>query len=544
MDAPLNFDKALEGLKEIPEEILQRISFVMPWQHDPDSGSHVDPDGFSPMLDVSGKEDSSTVRNLLQGVCWNKFQRNPQINTSVRGQMGRLTGFGFETTSGEWKVQQVIEEIEEDPRNRLYNFWPKYVGRSFVEGELFLGLTLHENGFVEVDFIDPYTIGKGGTEDSGIIFHSRKTTMPLFYNVDFDGNGNWEQIPSIFIGRYPSLVENAASQKLMDGMYERKRQKNSRSLKHVFRKFGGYRRFIIAWDKGLITKRAVSYLRTTIQWLNHYENLKKYEIDHKKSSGAYAWVFQFEDVKAFQIWLALTDDERKKTGIAQKMVPGSKIVLPPGMTVTAVNPNLTSIRDQDTDILQMVTSGLNESSDITTGTASGSFSSVKATRGPMSDRTADEIAYFERFLRFDFWGSIFFLKSAIDKFPEYLRINKAVDWEKQEPVFKLINTRPEKLIEFSFPKSETIDNEGRARAFLGVKHGPVSETLGIPNKTVSENMGLGGYSKARLDKATEDDKYPELVYTADAESLQETIEGEPKKTPKEPVKKPVKKEVK
>ena len=537
MDAVDNFNKTLEGLKDIPEDVLRRISFVMPWQHDPDKDDgRVDPDGFSPILDAADKEDSSTMRSLLQGVCWNKFQRNPQINTAVRGIMGRLTGFGFETSSGEWKIQQVIEEIEEDPRNRLYNFWPKYVGRAFVEGELFLALTLHDDGFVEVDFIDPYTISGGGTDDTGIIFHSRKTTMPLFYNVDFDGNGDYEQIPSIFIARYPSLVNDAiTSAKSMTDGYNRAWQQSSRSRKHKYRVFGGYRRFIVAWDKGLITRRAVSYLRTTIQWLNHYENLKKYEIDHKKSSGAYAWVFSFEDIRSFQTWLALSDEERRKTGVAQKMVPGSRLFLPPGMKVEAKNPNLTSIRDQDTDILQMVTSGLNEAADVTTGTPSGTFSSVKATRGPMSDRTSDEVAYFERFLRFDFWSNIFFLKSSIGAFPKFLRVRKAVAWKNKKPVFKMVDMKPEKMIEFSFPVSETIDSEGRARAFLGVKHGPISETLGIPNKEVARRMGIGGYGKARLEKATEDEMFPELVYTADAEAIQEVKEGEPKK----PIKKGV-----
>ena len=67
----------------------------------------------------------------------------------------------------------------------------------------------------------------------------------------------------------------------------------------ICKKLGGYNRFIVAWDRGFLTRRALSYLRTVVEWLNHYETLKKYEIDHKKSCGAYAWTFVFEDVKAF-----------------------------------------------------------------------------------------------------------------------------------------------------------------------------------------------------------------------------------------------------
>jgi len=70
---------------------------------------------------------------------------------------------------------------------------------------------------------------------------------------------------------------------------------------------------------------------------------------------------------------------------------------------------------------------------------------------------------------------------------------------------------------------------------LGVKHGPISEQLGIPNRTVANYLGIGGYGKARLHKATEEDRYPELDYEAgvDAgaaqERAQEVTKGEPGK---------------
>jgi len=74
-----------------------------------------------------------------------------------------------------------------------------------------------------------------------------------------------------------------------------------------------------------------------------------------------------------------------------------------------------------------------------------------------------------------------------------------------------------------------IDAETRARAYLGVKHGSTYDTLGIPNKTIAEKMGLGNYRKLRLEHATEGKRYPELVPTFDQESMQETTEAEPAK---------------
>lgn len=542
-----DFSKFLE---DVPDEQLSALQFSFPWQHDPDfSNEYSDPD-------FKDKGKKAKTRNELADECWAKLHENPQVNTAIRGKMGRLTGLGFETTSGINEIQDAIEETELDQRNRLYNYWPKYVARSNVEGELFLCLTCHAGGFVEVDFMEPKEISGGGDQDSGIIFHPTKTTMPLFYNVRRqayepsskwgkklkDGYREYEQIPSIFIARYPSLINIAK----LHSDYSRPKQQKSRSQKQVFRSIGGYNRFIVAWDKSFITRRAISYLRTILEWLNHYENLKKYEIDHKKSSGAYLWWFKITDARAFKQWLVLSEADRKKTGIMAKKTPGSSLVTPPGIELQCINPSLTQIKDQDPDILQMVTSGLDEPLDVTTGSPSGTFSSVKASRGPMTDRTADEVSYFTRFLRHDFWGSIFFLKAAVGAFKETIAVEEARSFkiveedvlqldgttkkeEKAEPVFESVERKPEMLIDFSFPVSETQNLEGRVKAVLGAKHGPISETLGISKKTTADLVGIGGYARQRLVKATEDRNYPELVYTLDAESIQEKKEAEPGK---------------
>lgn len=533
-------DQIAKYIEEIPNEVLAKISFAMPWQYssiDEDIESR-DSDGF----DIGRKRSDQYSREILQNACWDKFHQNPHVNTAIRRRIGRLTGYGYECSCGIWTIQEAIEEIELDPRNRLYSFWPKYIGRYKIEGELILCFTCHPDGFIEIDFIDPSTL-KGGDEDTGILYHPTKKTFPLFFCIE--GEGTNQQIPSINIARYPELLREVAK----NTHFNPDVQNGAKNQKNIFKQFGGFYQFILYWDDGFITRRAVSHLRTVLQWLNHYENLKKYEIDHKKSSGAYVWVIKMTDPKAFKIWLTLSDADKKKTGIMSKKTPGGTLILPPGMDMTAVNPNLTAIKDQDTDILHMVGGGLDEPEDIMTGNSGGTFASVKASRGPMSDTVSDDIAYFSRYLRYDFWGSIFFLKSKISDFPDSFKIKKAVDFdEKAEPIFKKIKRRPEQLIEFSFPVSETIDLEARSRALLGVKHGPIAQTLGIPNADVAQKLGFGGYGRARLEKATEDEMYPALVYAADAESLQEIEEGETPKKKKvdkasnKEVKKPIKKE--
>ena len=276
-----------------------------------------------------------------------------------------------------------------------------------------------------------------------------------------------------------------------------------------------------------MTRRAVSYIRTIIEWLNHYENLKKYEIDHKKSSGAYVWVFRITEPRAFKQWLSLTDEERRKTGIASKKTPGGSIVLPPGVECDAKNPNLTKISEQDTDILDMISSGLNEPDDVMMSRAKGTYANLRATRGPMNDRVADEMEWFYRFYRFDFWDSIFFLRSELTNFKYIHRVREAVSFDKNgEPKFANRKRRACQLIDVNFPTSESIDYESRAKGLMGTKHGPTSEVLGVPYSEVARRMGFGNYGRLRLRHATEKEKYPELIYTMDAESVQEKAEGE------------------
>ena len=515
----MDFQEIQKAIEDIPDEVLAHLT--VPWQ----SGVYVDSvardsDG-APIAYPGDKEDEPLSREALQTECWNKFTSNPMVSTSVRGLGGRITGMGFESTSEKWIVQQAIEEIEKDIRNRLYHYWPRYVVRALVEGELVLILTLHTNGFVEVDFLDPANIDSSkGDDGSGIIFHSRKRLFPLFYCIkttDRNGQEVEEQIPSINIAWFPDeLIDDAKDHQDFD----RSLQKASRpglwqSLK--FKSLGGYRRFIVAWDRGYLTRRAVSYLRTVLEWLNHYETLKKYEIDHKKSSGNYCWTVQFEDVKAFRLWVSLSDEERRKTAMMAKITPGSKLFLPPGCKLTAVNPQLPKISDEDTDILQMGISGLNEAADVTTGTVKGTYASVKATRGPMSDRTSDEVADFERFLKFDFWKSVFFLRSKVSDFPEFISSKEAVEFDENgKPVFQSVPRRPEEFIDVQFPISETLDLEARSKAVLGVKHGPLSEVLGIPKRKTAKMVGIGGYGRNRLRKETEDQMYPEIDFNVDA----------------------------
>ncbi|MFP4448494.1 MAG: hypothetical protein ACLFPH_07140 [Bacteroidales bacterium] len=537
-------EEALNALENIPDEVLQNIQFAMPWQEPTAADKQkVDEDGFPMVGGAYGYSDMPE----LQLICWEKFNKNPQISLHVRDVMGNLCGNGFEVTSEVDEINDTIENIFEDPRNNLWINMPKYVARGEIEGELFKVLTCHKDGFVEIDFLDPSSL-VSGDDGTGIIFHPTKANFPLGYLFKTEINKQIKTVcvPSINVAYFPELKKTLL-EKVKDYDADITFSEDSNNK---FKSLGGYYRFIISWDKGFFTPRNVSHIRTTIEWLNWYEELKKYEIDHKKSAGSYLWVGQFTDLKSFRLWLSLSNDEKKKTGLMQKKTPGGTLLVPPGMDFKCVNPQLQKISEQDTDILQMVTSGLGKPEDMMTGSMKGTQSGVQAGRGPVVDRTQNEIEYFRRYLKQVFFRSIFYLKQELGVLKKKFKVLTVVGYEDvvkdvevpdaegnikkvkqeiKEPKKKYKMKPAYQLVDFSFPTSEVGNMEGRARALLGSKHGSIVETLGIPKEEVASKLGFGNYKRLRLRKSEEDLKYPAMLTNVEQESIQERNEGEKRK---------------
>lgn len=504
-----------------------------------------DADGFSLRPQHSIRK-TSDMFHWLRDMCWDKFNENPQVHTSILDYVGRLAGRGFAVHAEDAKIDEIIEWISNDPRNRLHTMMPKYVARSGIEGELHLIFTLHTDGFVEIDFREAYQLG-GPWSDTGIIPVPNKPTMPLVYMFT-DDDGQREQIPSIYAARYPEVLANYLN-KEPEGAKPSKRFLIDRELLDKnkdahprFTPFNGYRRFVVSWDTGFLTTRNVSHLRTVLRWLKYYEDLKMYEIDHKKSAGAYLWVHSFADANSFNRWSALSQTQKEATGLLKPVSPGGKIFLPPGMTIEVKNPQLPKLSGEDTDVLGMVTSGLNTSEDQVMGTQNSTYAAAKSSRGPAADRTQDNISKFETFLRYDFWDSIFFLLWKMGKMEEKYMVNTCITFEKEKPKFKKIGKLPRDLIEFAFPASELADVAALTSAFLGVKHGSLPDMLGIPRAEVVKRLGLGSYPHLRKRHAEEEENYPTLAPAVDQEAAQEVQNGEKPKagvpaTPKKVAKK-------
>lgn len=497
------------------------------------SSPGVDEDGFALTSGDYGLDGSLKNFTKLQKACWDKFVENPQINSHVRDVQGCLTGYGFNTESDIDEVQDFVEEIEDDPRNNLHVRMGQYVARSEIEGELFLSLTLHETGFVEIDFLDPSLICSGGSSTNGIYFHENKSHFPLAYRFEKPNNDGTSKetifLPSINLAYFPEMKAHAEKLIRKDtskGLY-------GKSSHRKYKDIGGMKTFVVEWDRGFLTVRNSSYLKTTLIWLNHYESLKRWEIDHKKSAGSYLWVAKITDDKAYRTWLKLTKEQKEDTGLFAKKVPGGTIVLPPGIDLECKNPNLSSISGQDTDIMHMVTSGLNRPEDMVTGASSStSKSGISATRGVQSDRTQDQIANFERFLQYHFWRGILHLAASAGKIKSEYKVKEAVNFKDQEPVFKDKTKPAYKLISFEFPQSEISDLESKSRALLGVKHGPVSESLGIPHSAIAKRLGFGSYKKRRLAHSTEEEIYPKTQLAIAIDAAEESAQSqEPSNVP-------------
>jgi hypothetical protein len=266
--------------------------------------------------------------------------------------------------------------------------------------------------------------------------------------------------------------------------------------------------------------------------LEHYDNIKKWELDHKKSSGAYLWAIKVTDRASFRLWLGMSDEDRKKTGLMQKKVPGGTVMLPPGFDLTCNNPKLTSITNQDEDILRMVSAGLNTSEDMMTGSSSGqTYGGVKMSRGPLNDRIMDQIADLERWLTYGFWRGAMWLHSKMGYMNWTVSESRAYKFENGEAKFKKVQVEAHETISVNFPTSEMGDLESKVRALLGVKHGAVNQTLGISNEESAKRLGFQNYHKSRLKLATEEKNYPKLMTELEAERIVEGVSepGLPKK---------------
>jgi len=140
----------------------------------------------------------------------------------------------------------------------------------------------------------------------------------------------------------------------------------------------------------------------------------------------------------------------------------------------------------------------------------------------MVEKTSDEVEYWHKFLRYDLWGNIFFLKEKISSFKNSYFVNEVVGFDdKKKPIKKRIKKSAADLLLITSPISEIGDIESKVKALFGVKHASLKDVAGLPIEELVKRLGFNNYRKLRLDAETEKLNYPELLSVMDAESFQE-----------------------
>ena len=471
------------------------------------SGSFRDPDG-APM---SGENLIDAVVGMSTGgdnsyealyeACWKSYKSSPFVQTAVNDFCDSVTGDGFEITSSIPRIRKLLESHYSDFRNKLYCRYRQFLLHYRVTGENYTCLTLSNDApFVEVDYIDPITVKK-------IYFHPDKTHMPLWYKIK--KNDEIFYVPSINLAYAPSLIDDKKIKTLINEIkIDNKFRFYGNKNDPKFRSLRGNTMFIVDWEGEYITERPISKLRTIIAWNNLYTMLKLIEVDHKRSNAAYVWRVRPENQEAFDFLVGLDKETLKKIGLIGQKTPGSTVFEVPGCHLDAVGPALQPISGQDSDILEMVVSGLNTPSDIVTGSSDGTFASVKSTRAPLVERIRHFQNWHMILTKYEFWKPVLFLHSAAYSFPKQFKTSRVVGFKNKKNVEALVPSDPWELLDFSYPQNENQERAGLVSEALGSKNdGTVG--FGISHSTSARRFGVGNYHNERLKLATENMKYPD-----------------------------------
>ena len=512
---------------------IKIVQSITPWQkQDPVNTSVVASSLYGTMVSSyvdsqSDKNESGFDRKRINSEAWKKFNENPFVRRSINDVVGRVTGEEFGFFSRVRDIQEWMNTIIYDVRNELYKAWDGYVARKLVETELFLALTIDEtDGFVEVDVVEPGLID--GTTDfctGGIVTHPTKTTLPIYYNVkltDTNGYNKDVLIPSIYTAYLPNIEESVAGK--LNGLGTP--PKASKEVKAKTKGKLKYRTYIVSWHHGIREIiRTVSDLRTIFEPLEDYKEAKKWRFEYMKALCSYFIFYEFEDVKSWLRWLALTDEQKRSTGLGQPLRPADKLFLPPGVKGTIQNPQIPSLSGQDEDLLKMISSGMRQPYDMLSGDLKGpTYASVKGSRNPYLDYISDLRNTAEQFFVHDFWKAVFYIKACFDKSYSQYKIKEVVGFKNKKEVSETVTYKPEQLIDAVFPQSSSVDVQSVANAMLGSKRGSLSYHLGISKEMIANRLGINNFYGALLKGATERANIPEDLLPED-KSIDELDSG-------------------
>lgn len=523
-----------KGINELNDR-MQSISQTSPWQSKGTTTSvYSDINATDSLKDMKPDEAN---RSQLQKMCWHKYRYFPGLLSSIEDKADLVTGKGFSVYSINAKIQAVVDDTMYSQRNLLFESIGEWPRRMLAEGELFLLNIVDTNGDTTTRVVEPDKI-EGAEDESGLVTDPDDVTKTLFYRYN-KGNGDYVLIPSEEIIYNPELEKKLIG----NSNYDAEKTKWAKNDDPAFKKFGGYYKYIIHW-KNLsgITKirRDTPTLRAVIQWANLYEDSIKWGLDYKKAQSSYAVVLEFADTPAgkfaYNVWAAMSDDEKKATGLSGTLKPGDRIFLRPGVVMKMLSPALSKGSGENLDLLNMVGAGARTPQDLMQGQSSGStYASLKMSRNPFSINIENLQEKFRNFLVYRYFRAVFYCKSAIiQSFPTLFKKKVTTEVNKGKASFTYQMVEPARLIGISMPKIKLTEDEGVVRTMLGSKHMGLN-SIGISKKAMAEELGFDDYDRQKRERMLEEEEYGEDMLLQDAEAQQE---GQINKTGAEPVKKP------
>lgn len=482
---------------------------------------------FGILTGASENELGSVTLTMLRDECWRQFRINPFVGTATRDSVDSLVGDGFRVWSKIPEIQKIIKRESFDMRNRLWHRMRQIVTAYEVTGENFIALTCDPTDkFVHIDYVEGSSISGIDEHGHGIISHPEKTRMPLFYHVRNPGRDNgYTLVPSINLAWYPHLHDVAKKQP----GYDQKLIEPHRHVGDKFAKIGGFKRFIIDRESDMVCTRNISHLWSVLIWANFYTLMKSVEMDHKRALASFLWVLKAETPEAWDVWDKMTPEQKKQTGLYGHKAPGSLIIPPPGFGIECKAPQLTNITGSDNDIREMMGAGLKQPMDVVTGNAEGkNFGSVKASRGPWSDRILGGQSYFRSWCVHDVWRQILFLHQKLYGLTENFEVREAVRYEEKKPIFEIVSKEAWECISVNLPMFTSGNLTDLRGLYLGSKPAGLSELFGVSKELILSKLGISDYHQERLRRETEQSEYPETMPEGmSGEQFQEDQLGRP-----------------
>jgi hypothetical protein len=495
--------------------------------------------------DDSESKDPDKNRYELQKECWKQYKTFGPLNSAVDTKAYYVAGAGFSVYSLILELNEFIKDFFYSYRNRLYSKCIGWIIRQLAEGENFILISLDEKGNATLRNIEPTRIGD--TDDNGIISDPDDVTQTLFYLHKLN-SGKEEWIPDarfILDGDYMKERRNA----LGDAFKKSKIKKITKGT-GKFKKFGGYRRFLLHWKNfsGIHEfKRDTSSLITTLQWSNLYTKALKWELDYKRALSAYTLEIKFEDSPAgkvaWSVWKKMTDAEKAATNLTKPLSPGSRVFVMPGMAIKIQAPQLGSLSGQNQDLLNLAGAGAKTPQDMFQGqTAGQTYASIRSTRPPLMNEIENLQHISKHFFLYELirvclhakitMGGIVERNGKKYKLQETYMKKFVEEMKEGKPKIVDVPVEPCEMIEMDMPSIRfDAKPDETANAYFGSKHTGV-HGAGVSRKTALKKMGVSGLDREIRERALEDEEYGEIISGVDAEKNVEK-ELEPGNTKKE-----------